>query len=143
MTNNYASKGQQIGSYLFIGILVLLGVKYVAALADRERAYDDLFKIANDSFQNAPPEQFLAHKDGAESSSIPTYGVLLDRLDQRCIENRNEVTALVFALNGANRKAGFEESYLQTLEMYTGAAETYLRPGDSCIEVYQSLKPES
>lgn len=136
----------QLRGYMITAIVLLsLAHSRLEPMIEYDRAYDravaKMSRVADQSFQNTTPEQFMSQRDNADLATVPTYANLVDRLDQKCLEDRNEVSVMVVALNGLNRKAGFEESFFATLSTYTEAAESGFEQDGSCIEVFEHLDP--
>lgn len=133
---------QKVSSYLVVILIVLTGLKFVLTLFRQGQAYSNLSESADQAFQDRTPEQLFSQLDGVtDSGTVQTYTILLDRLDSKCFDRRNEVALMVYSLNRLNREAGYSESYLDTLSVYTEAAESGFEHTGECIEVYQHLKP--
>jgi hypothetical protein len=134
---------QQFNGYLVVALIALTGINAVLKGVVKAQAQSDLARKANQLFATIPPEQMFVQRDGyTDPTAIQAYTTLLNRLDHKCREGRNEIAVMVHALNIRNREAGFEETFFETLQVYTQAAESGFERRGNCMEVYTYLRPE-
>lgn len=90
-----------------------------------------------DIFDGIPPEQLLAKIDG--KTDFKAYTNLMNELESKCVENRQDITVMVNAHRSAETKAGNKISNLDSLETFIAMSDPTTQERDSCTKIYGEL----
>lgn len=90
-----------------------------------------------DPFNGIPPEQLLAKIDG--ETDFKPYTELLNELEGKCVESRQDIGVMVNAIVRAEAKAGNKISNMDSLETFIAMTDPTTQERDSCFKIYGEL----